>query len=82
MLATKCYLPLRDRTSDDPGIREGTAHGPNQRGLSANHIVDACEASLRRLNVDYIDRTHHLAGIGKIIYVAAVPSRRIAMIRP
>ena len=25
VLATKCYLPLRDRTSGDPGIREGTA---------------------------------------------------------
>lgn len=61
-----------------------------------HHIVEACEASLRRLNVDYIDRTHYLAGMrfgrrcgrpstadhqGKIIYVAAVPSRRIAMIR-
>lgn len=29
--------------------------GPNQRGLSRKHIFEQCEASLRRLNLDYID---------------------------
>ncbi|MEV6831372.1 aldo/keto reductase [Amycolatopsis sp. NPDC051102] len=29
--------------------------GPNERGLSARHIVAACEASLRRLGTDWID---------------------------
>ncbi len=29
--------------------------GPNDRGLSKKHILDAVEASLRRLNTDYID---------------------------
>ncbi|GJD63185.1 aldo/keto reductase [Methylobacterium frigidaeris] len=29
--------------------------GPNDRGLSRAHIVQACEASLRRLNTDRID---------------------------
>jgi len=29
--------------------------GPNMRGLSRKHIVQACEASLRRLGVDTID---------------------------
>lgn len=29
--------------------------GPNDRGLSRKHIMEQCEASLRRLGVDYID---------------------------
>jgi aryl-alcohol dehydrogenase-like predicted oxidoreductase len=29
--------------------------GPNDLGLSRAHIIHACEASLRRLNTDYID---------------------------
>jgi aryl-alcohol dehydrogenase-like predicted oxidoreductase len=29
--------------------------GPNRRGLSRKHIIEACEASLRRLKTDYID---------------------------
>src|SRR5713101_3743588 len=29
--------------------------GPNQRGLSRKHILEACDNSLRRLNTDYID---------------------------
>jgi voltage-dependent potassium channel beta subunit len=29
--------------------------GPNDRGLSRKHIIEACEASLRRLRTDYID---------------------------
>ena len=29
--------------------------GPNDRGLSRKHIVEACEASLRRLRTDHID---------------------------
>jgi 1-deoxyxylulose-5-phosphate synthase len=29
--------------------------GPNHRGLSRKHILDACDNSLRRLGVDYID---------------------------
>ncbi len=28
---------------------------PTQRGLSRKHIVDACHAALKRLNVDYLD---------------------------
>ncbi len=31
------------------------AEGPNQRGLSRKHIIQSCEASLRRLRTDYID---------------------------
>src|SRR5689334_2294754 len=35
VLATKVYAPMSDR--------------PNDRGLSARHIIASCEASLRRL---------------------------------
>jgi len=41
VLATKVYFPMGD--------------GPNDRGLSRKHIVEQCNASLRRLNTDYID---------------------------
>ncbi|MEM9379680.1 MAG: aldo/keto reductase family protein [Planctomycetota bacterium] len=29
--------------------------GPNQRGLSRKHVLESCEASLRRLGTDYVD---------------------------
>lgn len=29
--------------------------GPNDRGLSRKHIMEQCDASLKRLNMDYID---------------------------
>ncbi len=29
--------------------------GPNQRGLSRKHVIEACEAALKRLRVDYLD---------------------------
>jgi aryl-alcohol dehydrogenase-like predicted oxidoreductase len=41
VLATKLYYP--------------TGPGPNDRGLSRKHIMDAVDASLRRLGTDYID---------------------------
>jgi aryl-alcohol dehydrogenase-like predicted oxidoreductase len=41
VLATKVYYPM------------GT--GPNDRGLSRKHIMDAIDASLRRLGTDYVD---------------------------
>lgn len=41
VIATKCFVPT------------GTA--PNQRGLSRKHIFEAVDASLRRLQTDYID---------------------------
>ncbi len=38
--------------------------GPNDKGLSRKHIVEACEASLKRLATDYIDLyyVHRLVG--------------------
>jgi aryl-alcohol dehydrogenase-like predicted oxidoreductase len=41
VLATKVFYPMND--------------APNMRGLSRKHVVQACEASLRRLGVDTID---------------------------
>jgi voltage-dependent potassium channel beta subunit len=41
VLATKVYFPMGD--------------GPNDRGLSRKHILEQCNASLKRLGVDYID---------------------------
>lgn len=41
VLATKVFFPMGD--------------GPNDSGLSRKHIIEQCNASLKRLNVDYID---------------------------
>ena len=41
VIATKVFFPMGD--------------GPNDRGLSRKHILDAIDASLRRLGVDYVD---------------------------
>jgi aryl-alcohol dehydrogenase-like predicted oxidoreductase len=41
-------------------VRTQVGEGPNDGGLSRKHIFDACDASLRRLQTDYIDlyQTH------------------------
>jgi voltage-dependent potassium channel beta subunit len=41
VLSTKVYFPM--------------GSGPNDRGLSRKHIMEQCEASLKRLGTDYID---------------------------
>ncbi|HET7374381.1 MAG TPA: aldo/keto reductase, partial [Gemmatimonadaceae bacterium] len=41
VIGTKVFYPMSDR--------------PNMRGLSRKHVVQACEASLRRLGVETID---------------------------
>ncbi|HTT75946.1 MAG TPA: aldo/keto reductase, partial [Candidatus Binataceae bacterium] len=41
VLATKLHGPM--------------GPGPNKRGLSRKHVIEACENSLRRLKMDYID---------------------------
>ncbi|WP_062049098.1 aldo/keto reductase family protein [Bacillus sp. JCM 19034] len=41
VLSTKVFFPMGE--------------GANDRGLSRKHIIEQCEASLKRLNVDYID---------------------------
>jgi aryl-alcohol dehydrogenase-like predicted oxidoreductase len=46
VLATKCRFPIGF------GV---LPLGPNDSGLSRKHVVEACEASLRRLKTDWID---------------------------
>ncbi|MFN6483960.1 MULTISPECIES: aldo/keto reductase family protein [unclassified Nostoc] len=41
ILASKVYFPM--------------GNGPNDRGLSRKHILEQCDASLKRLGLDYID---------------------------
>ncbi|SEC43933.1 aldo/keto reductase family protein [Paenibacillus sp. GP183] len=41
VIATKVYFPM--------------GKGPNDKGLSRKHILEQCEASLKRLGVEYID---------------------------
>jgi aryl-alcohol dehydrogenase-like predicted oxidoreductase len=41
VLATKVFFPVGD--------------GPNDRGLSRKHVLEQCDASLRRLGTDYVD---------------------------
>jgi len=41
VLATKVFFPMGE--------------GPNDRGLSRKHIMEQCEASLKRLGVEYVD---------------------------
>jgi aryl-alcohol dehydrogenase (NADP+) len=41
VIATKVYNPMGDK--------------PNQRGLSRKHIMEAIDASLRRLGTEYVD---------------------------
>lgn len=62
VLASKCYSAPMEWGSPDPVKRTGSWVGPNQKGLSAKHIREACEASLRRLQTDYIDlyQMHHI----------------------
>jgi len=51
---------LRDMASRDDVVVATKVHGamgpaPNRRGLSRKHIIEACENSLRRLQMDYVD---------------------------
>lgn len=41
VLATKAFWPMGE--------------GPNDRGLSRKHVIEQCNASLKRLGVDYVD---------------------------
>jgi aryl-alcohol dehydrogenase-like predicted oxidoreductase len=62
VLASKVFSPPMEWASPNPDVRSGAWVGPNQKGLSAKHIREACDASLRRLNTDYIDvyQMHHV----------------------
>jgi len=45
LVATKCRFP----------VVRGDTPGPHDSGLSRKHIMAACEASLKRLKMDYVD---------------------------
>jgi len=62
VLASKVYSAPMEWGSPDPVKRTGSWVGPNQKGLSAKHIREACEATLKRLNTDYLDlyQMHHV----------------------
>ena len=47
LLATKCRFPMGFGMTEKPG--------PHDMGLSRQHIMSACEASLKRLGTDHID---------------------------
>lgn len=66
VLATKVYEPMSDDIND--------------RGLSARHIQLACEASLKRLQVDHIDlyQFHHIDRTAPIEEIWQAADRLIA----
>jgi aryl-alcohol dehydrogenase-like predicted oxidoreductase len=66
VLATKVHEPMSDDVND--------------RGLSARHIQRACEASLRRLQVDHIDlyQMHHIDRTAPIEEIWQAMDRLIA----
>jgi aryl-alcohol dehydrogenase-like predicted oxidoreductase len=48
----------RDRVLLSTKVRMTMGDGPNDAGLSRQHIIAGCEASLRRLGTDHIDIYH------------------------
>jgi aryl-alcohol dehydrogenase-like predicted oxidoreductase len=55
----------RDRLLLATKARMAVGDGPNETGLSRQHLIRQCEASLRRLGTDYIDlyQTHEWDGL-------------------
>ena len=45
----------RDKTLISTKATFPTGQGPNEQGSSRHHLIQACEASLKRLGTDYID---------------------------
>ena len=45
----------RERVLIATKVRMAMGEGPNDSGLSRHHIIEGCDASLRRLEVDHID---------------------------
>jgi len=62
VLASKVYSPPAEWGSSDVEKRTGSWVGPNDRGLSAKHIRAAVDATLQRLQTDYLDiyQCHHV----------------------
>lgn len=57
VIATKVYAPVVDKGAAFGSLQNMDANPDlvNGYGLSRKHIFDAVEASLKRLDVDYID---------------------------
>lgn len=53
-LLKRCF-PRREQYVLATKVRGRMGDGPNDQGLSRKHILDGVDASLRRLDVDYID---------------------------
>lgn len=53
--ALKSLGIARDRIVVATKAFGSTGDGPNQRGASRYHLIDACKASLKRLQLDHID---------------------------
>lgn len=51
----KALKGRRDQVLIATKVAHVVGEGPNQRGASRHHIMEGVEASLRRLNTDYID---------------------------
>lgn len=49
---------LRHKALISTKVFEATGDGPNDNGASRFHIIEACNASLKRLNTDHIDIYH------------------------
>jgi aryl-alcohol dehydrogenase-like predicted oxidoreductase len=49
------HPPRRDELLLATKVRMRMGDGPNMEGLSRHHVIEGCEASLRRLRTDHID---------------------------
>jgi aryl-alcohol dehydrogenase-like predicted oxidoreductase len=60
LIGTWLKSQRRDQIILATKVRGPMGSGPNDQGLSRHHIITACDASLRRLQTDYIDlyQTH------------------------
>ncbi|MGI4751276.1 MAG: aldo/keto reductase, partial [Janthinobacterium lividum] len=54
----KALNGLRDKVIISTKATFPMGKGPNEQGSSRFHLIKACEASLKRLNTDYIDIYH------------------------
>lgn len=54
-LLAKAIRPHRDEMVIATKVGMQMGEGPNQNGSSRKHIIESCEASLRRLDIDAID---------------------------
>jgi aryl-alcohol dehydrogenase-like predicted oxidoreductase len=57
---------LRDRVLVATKARFAMGEGPNDAGLSRHHLIEACEASLRRLQIDHIDLYQLHEWVGRV----------------